>query len=268
MGEGKHVRFTVESGGVRARAVAFGMPRLPEGCEEGLDATFGLELNEWNGAVEPRLVLRDAVAPRPQPVELLEAGPLPPEGRAPDARDVDRRGLGVAGTLGMLAASGERVLALCADAPRWAAALAPRLGGFTLAGWEAAAEAPRFDHVVALEPPPFGLPDMPVVLAWGEAEAALALAAHRHRWELRPHVEALYRALRDATELATPRAELAMRVLEELGLAEDSRLVPGAPRTVLERSRTFAESERLLAAGLAALGVRSETAAAAFVEAV
>src|SRR3954471_22184045 len=29
MGEGKHVRFTVESGGVRARAVAFGTTRLP-----------------------------------------------------------------------------------------------------------------------------------------------------------------------------------------------------------------------------------------------
>jgi single-stranded-DNA-specific exonuclease len=256
MGEGKHVRFTVESGGVRARAVAFGMPRLPEGCEDGLDATFGLELNEWNGAVEPRLVLRDAVAPRPEPVELLEGGLFPPEGRAPDGRDLDRRGLGVAGTLGMLASSGERVLALCADAPRWAAALAPRLGGFTVAGWEAAAEASRFDHVVALEPPPFGLPDVPVVLAWGLPEEALALAAHRHRWALRPHVAALYRALRDSSDLVLPRAELAICVLEELGLVEDSVLVADTPRTQLERSSTFAEAERLLAVGLAALGLR------------
>jgi single-stranded-DNA-specific exonuclease len=256
MGEGKHVRFTVESGGVRARAVAFGMPRLPEGCEDGLDATFGLELNEWNGAVEPRLVLRDAVAPRPEPVEQLEGGLFPPEGRAPDGRDLDRRGLGVAGTLGMLASSGERVLALCADAPRWAAALAPRLGGFTVAGWEAAAEASRFDHVVALEPPPFGLPDVPVVLAWGAPEEALALAAHGHRWALRPHVAALYRALRDSSDLVLPRAELAICVLEELGLVEDGVLVADTPRTQLERSSTFAEAERLLAVGLAALGLR------------
>jgi single-stranded-DNA-specific exonuclease len=259
MGEGKHVRFTVESGGVRARAVAFGMPRLPEGCEDGLDATFGLELNEWNGAVEPRLVLRDAVAPRPEPVELLEGELFPPEGRAPDGRDPDRRGLGVAGTLGMLAASGERVLALCADAPRWAAALAPRLGGFTVAGWEAAGEASRFDHVVALEPPPFGLPDVPVVLAWGAPEEALALAAHRHRWELRSHVAALYRALRDSSDLVLPRAELAICVLEELGLVEDAVLVADTPRTQLERSSTFAEAERLLAVGLAALGLRGQT---------
>jgi single-stranded-DNA-specific exonuclease len=254
MGEGKHVRFTVESGGVRARAVAFGMPRLPDGCEDGMDATFGLELNEWGGAIEPRLVLRDAVAPQPAEIELLAGGLLPPQGRPVDERDSDRRGLGVAGTLGMLAASGERVLALCADGPRWAAALAPRLGGFTLAGWEAAAQAADFDHVVALEPPPFGLPEVPVVLAWGEAEEALALVAHRHRWDLRPHVAALYRALRDHSEQPTPRAELAICVLEELRLAEDGVLVADTARTDLAHSATFSESERLLAAGLEALG--------------
>ncbi|MDX6701952.1 MAG: hypothetical protein QOF26_2178, partial [Baekduia sp.] len=44
---------------MRARAVAFGMGALPEGAAEGrLHATFTLELNEWQGAVEPRLVLR------------------------------------------------------------------------------------------------------------------------------------------------------------------------------------------------------------------
>src|SRR4051812_34845525 len=51
--EGKHIRFSVESGGVRARAVAFGMPRLPDGHDGPLDATFGLELSEWGGAGEP-----------------------------------------------------------------------------------------------------------------------------------------------------------------------------------------------------------------------
>ncbi len=250
MGEGKHVRFTVESGGVRARAVAFGMPRLPDGCEDGLDATFGLELNEWNGAVEPRLVLREAVAPRPDAVEVIDAGAaFPPAGRAPGAHDIDRRGLGVAGTLGMLAASGGRVLALCADAPRWAAALAPRLGGFTVAGWESAGEASRFDHVVALEPPPFGLPDVPVVLAWGDAESALALAAHRHRWELRPHVAALYRALRDGIDAGVPRVELALRVLEEVGLVEDGRVDAGAPRTELELSPTEPAVAQLVQTG-------------------
>jgi single-stranded-DNA-specific exonuclease len=61
MGEGKHVRFTVESRGARARAVAFGggasLP-VPEG--EPAEATFTLEVNEWGGVSEPRLVLRQA----------------------------------------------------------------------------------------------------------------------------------------------------------------------------------------------------------------
>ena len=63
MGEGRHVRFTVQSGGARARAVAFGMgARLP--VEDGVaaQATFSLEVNEWNGVSEPRLVLRQAQA--------------------------------------------------------------------------------------------------------------------------------------------------------------------------------------------------------------
>ncbi len=61
MGEGKHARFTVESDGARARAVAFGNEgRLGVAEGEPIQATFALEVNEWRGAVEPRLVLRHA----------------------------------------------------------------------------------------------------------------------------------------------------------------------------------------------------------------
>ncbi|MGH2944528.1 MAG: single-stranded-DNA-specific exonuclease RecJ, partial [Solirubrobacteraceae bacterium] len=70
MGEdGKHVRFTVTAGGTRARAVAFGMSRVD--CDGPLDATFTLELNEYNGSVEPRLVLRDARPSAPPPIALV-----------------------------------------------------------------------------------------------------------------------------------------------------------------------------------------------------
>jgi single-stranded-DNA-specific exonuclease len=63
MGEGKHVRFTVQSHGARARAVAFGTGgRLPVADGEPAQATFTLEVNEWNGVTEPRLVLRRAMA--------------------------------------------------------------------------------------------------------------------------------------------------------------------------------------------------------------
>jgi single-stranded-DNA-specific exonuclease len=72
MGEGKHVRFTVEAGGVRARAVAFGMTALPEGAAEGrLHATFTLELDEYRGAVEPRLVLRRLLPAEDEAPELV-----------------------------------------------------------------------------------------------------------------------------------------------------------------------------------------------------
>jgi single-stranded-DNA-specific exonuclease len=61
MGEGKHARFTIESDGVHARAVAFGNGgKLGVAEGEPVDATFVLEVNEWNGVSEPRLVLRHA----------------------------------------------------------------------------------------------------------------------------------------------------------------------------------------------------------------
>ncbi|HEV7459328.1 MAG TPA: single-stranded-DNA-specific exonuclease RecJ, partial [Solirubrobacteraceae bacterium] len=60
MGENRHARFTVNAGGARARAVAFGVPggRLPVATEEPVDATFALSRRTWNGAVEPQLRLR------------------------------------------------------------------------------------------------------------------------------------------------------------------------------------------------------------------
>lgn len=63
MGEGRHARFCVRSPGGRARAVAFGRG-VALGVAEGepVRATFALEVNEWNGASEPRLVLRHAHA--------------------------------------------------------------------------------------------------------------------------------------------------------------------------------------------------------------
>jgi single-stranded-DNA-specific exonuclease len=85
MGEGKHVRFTVHSRGARARAVAFGTGgKLPVPDGEPAQATFTLEVNEWRGVSEPRLVLRHA-APVPA---AIDAARLPPrEPAAPVAAD-------------------------------------------------------------------------------------------------------------------------------------------------------------------------------------
>ena len=60
MGEGdRHARFVLSSGPSRALGVAFGVNgSLAEAAATGpLDLSVELELNEWNGAVEPRVVL-------------------------------------------------------------------------------------------------------------------------------------------------------------------------------------------------------------------
>ncbi|HTZ86884.1 MAG TPA: single-stranded-DNA-specific exonuclease RecJ [Solirubrobacteraceae bacterium] len=95
MGEGKHVRFTVESRGARAQAVAFGTGgALPVPDGEPAEATFKLEINEWNGVCEPRLVLRHARAPEAR----IEARSLPSEQPIPqDEHELVLAGQVVAG---------------------------------------------------------------------------------------------------------------------------------------------------------------------------
>jgi single-stranded-DNA-specific exonuclease len=96
MGEGRHSRFTVESRGARARAVAFGTGgRLPVQDGVAAQATFTLEVNEWGGVSEPRLVLRraraaedaSAAAPsiaRESPARLPSPSQPHSRGRAPE----------------------------------------------------------------------------------------------------------------------------------------------------------------------------------------
>ncbi len=72
MGEGRHARFTVEASGARCRAVSFGCDgRLPVSPDTPADAVFRLERNSWNGAVEPRLLLRHATPSSPAPIDVL-----------------------------------------------------------------------------------------------------------------------------------------------------------------------------------------------------
>lgn len=78
--EGKHSRFSLHSGSHRALGVAFGRSSLGVDDDEMLDAAVRLEVNHWNGAVEPRVVLRevyplevDPDALSPHPCECGEA---------------------------------------------------------------------------------------------------------------------------------------------------------------------------------------------------
>jgi single-stranded-DNA-specific exonuclease len=274
MGENRHVRFTVEAGGIRARAVAFGTAgKIPCDADGPVDATFCLELNEWGGTVEPRLVLRHARPAEPQPIDLLAAPDADPVGAlqlAPDADAApglaplpewppptapldgarDRRGGGIAGVVSSLVASGEPVLVVAADARRRARHLSGRLGGFALTDHATLERDPAiaagYDHLVVLDPPPYdGLAAAPgplVHLVYGEPEIAYALAAHEHQYDLRPHVAAIYRALRDGRGIAGHDpviAARALQVLEELGLISGLSVREGAPRTELESSPAY-----------------------------
>jgi single-stranded-DNA-specific exonuclease len=147
--EGRHSRFDLESGVGRAAGVAFGMNGdLTSREGEAVDLSVRLEVDRWNGAVQPRVVLRELY-----PVEAGEpdgpdcaAGACPSDagawwdrleaelsrseegwppalGRRTEggsrAREVvDRRRGAAVAAVAELVSSGESVLALCADASR------------------------------------------------------------------------------------------------------------------------------------------------------
>jgi single-stranded-DNA-specific exonuclease len=78
--EGKHARFSLHSGSHCALGVSFGRSTFGVDDDDMLDAAVRLEVNHWNGAVEPRVVLRevyplevDPDALSPHPCECDEA---------------------------------------------------------------------------------------------------------------------------------------------------------------------------------------------------
>ena len=78
MGDDKqHARLTISSGGARARTVAFRTTAaaLARAGGEPHHVAVALEVNEWNGSVEPRLILK-AVCP-PDRKELVVLGERP-----------------------------------------------------------------------------------------------------------------------------------------------------------------------------------------------
>jgi single-stranded-DNA-specific exonuclease len=259
MGEGRHVAFSLAAGGARSRCVQFGAgSSLPAEPGEPVDAAVRLEVNRYNGATEPRLILRSvqrcarAIDVIGEPDfhtgferELdrdLSAGTGDAGDRCRASRDV--RGIGVAGLIGDLVSTGDDVLVVTAHAPHRARVLEGRVGGFALTSWHALHDDPglaeRFAQVVALDPPATGvLEHLPgqgwTHLAWGEAELRFATRIHQWDYALRAPLAAVYRALREAGGVrgeaceamlsgdgAQPRsAALAgrlVRVLAELGL--------------------------------------------------
>jgi hypothetical protein len=145
-GEGKHSRFQLESGAGRALGVAFGMNgEITRREDQPVDLSVELEVDRWNGAEQPRVVVRelypldaDAAGACGEGCPAEDAGwwerverelagldggrPGPmldvrgPEGARREV--VDRTGGAAVASLAELISSGEPVLAICADAAR------------------------------------------------------------------------------------------------------------------------------------------------------
>jgi len=143
MGEGKHARFSLHSGSHRALGVAFGRSSLGVEEEDRVDAAVRLEVNHWNGSVEPRVVLRELYPLEEDGAALhtcacedgewwerfeAELGldlaarsslsPLARQSRPGAPRLAVAGGGSVSATIAELVSSGAGVLAVCADASR------------------------------------------------------------------------------------------------------------------------------------------------------
>jgi single-stranded-DNA-specific exonuclease len=226
MGEGKHARFSLHSGSHRALGVAFGRPSLGVGEEDLVDVAVRLEVNQWNGAVEPQVILRE-LYPRAAAAEgaAVEEWWQRFEAELISAPDVD----GLSGTdlpeahqrqvvtsanapaavVSELASSGEGVLALTADAGLRAAMEAE---GVRLADYAELERSPdlatEFTHVVLVDPPARVALDRLASRSraaghylhrvWGEAEWRLSLNLLEAQLARRPVLISCFRDLRDA----------------------------------------------------------------------
>jgi single-stranded-DNA-specific exonuclease len=230
MGEGKHARFSLHSGAHRALGVAFGRPSLGVGEDDLVDVAVRLEVNQWNGAVEPQVILRELYRREKEssaleadewwqrfetelardPAEWATAARSP---SAPHSRRILTSTNAPAAVVGELASCGESVLALTADATLRAGMAGE--GGLRLADYPELERSPglasEFAHVVFIDPPASAdlerlasssqEEDGYLHRVWGEAEWRLSLSVLAVQLAQRPTLIASFRDLRDAGEV-------------------------------------------------------------------
>jgi single-stranded-DNA-specific exonuclease len=267
MGEGRHARFSLHSGAHRARGVAFGRASLGVGEDEPVDAAVRLEVNRWNGSVEPRLVLRELYPRETAAAEAAAEGwwerfeaelaadpaawapagsPLVPPSatkgeRGPGRVEVRPRN-SPAAVVGELASSGAEVLAIVACVERRAALAGEPAVPADAAALEADPElAAGFEHVVFVDPPQFAHVEELAMqgegyahLAWGEAEQRFALAMLDEQLARREVLVAMFRDLREAGEASG--AEL-------LGALRGGGRFPRTPQAAARCLRVLTELE-------------------------
>jgi single-stranded-DNA-specific exonuclease len=230
MGEGKHARFSLHSGAHRALGVAFGRPSLGVGEDDLVDVAVRLEVNHWNGAVEPQVILRELYRRNGGEAALevegwwqrFEAELARDPSHQPELEEVSAGGSkrrvlassnAPAAVAGELASCGASVLALTADAGLRAGMAGD---GLRLADYPELERLPDlagdFDHVVLVDPPhSAGLERLAsrsdreagyLHRVWGEAEWRLSLSVLAVHLVQRATLIEAFRDLRDAGEVA------------------------------------------------------------------
>ena len=122
MGDGRHLRMSVELGGFRCRAVWFGHGAAADDLRAGgrLDVAYRLSRNEWNGAASVQMLRaggRAGARGRARGHVRPRRGRTDRPGAAASVVDMRGRGVQIA-TIARLIAAGERVLVLVADPDR------------------------------------------------------------------------------------------------------------------------------------------------------
>jgi single-stranded-DNA-specific exonuclease len=279
IGEGKHARFSLHSGSHKALGVAFGRPSLGVGEDDPVDVAVRLEVNQWNGAVEPQVVLREVypwVAGEGTPLAAqwwqrfeaeLRRDPAEWEELTPSTGGEHERTVCVsanapAAVISELVSCGGEVLALSADA---ASRVAMARDGARLTDYAELERDPglagEFDHVVLVDPPTRA--DLLALASrsqaeggylhrvWGEAEWRFALSTAAVQLAQRPTLIAAFRDLRDAGEASGEELREAL-----IGGAPQAR----SPETAARCFRVLAELELVQgepAAGGGSVGVVS-----------
>lgn len=149
MGDGKHLRFTLESGGHRAKAIWFNRNSPPKDGGAGIDVVGELTLNHWNGSVEPQFRVLEAIPVTPGEESRLPsaaagewwerfdqalaggAGEAGAPGLSPSAIPVGHGG-SAESVLAQVVSSGEGTLVVTAEAyRRWTALGGAAIGRFS-----------------------------------------------------------------------------------------------------------------------------------------
>ncbi len=252
-GSGQHARFNLNSGGVRARAVAFGCDGRVIGAEgEPVDASFKLERNVWNGVVEPRAILQQSSPCTPADITILgesddyldaalmeldrDLDVSDPDSACEDEDEpiveltqdgervvLDRRGQSIIATIAdAQAAAGPEsaVLVISANAPRRFAGLSARRGGFALISHDSLEEqpefVPEFEHAVVFDPPASRTQESTMRLGHGYTHLAWGEAELRFAQQMHEQEYALRASLVAFYRALRERGRVAGEELEHL----------------------------------------------------